>query len=83
MPVSHTDRPIFLSFLLQTNGSLSTLHVLYYHYQLIIAEILSYNADIISLQEVDAATHNSLLRPVLEANGYQGFYSNKVSYDVR
>mmetsp|Transcript_9689 Transcript_9689/g.21853 ORF Transcript_9689/g.21853 Transcript_9689/m.21853 type:complete len:1018 (-) Transcript_9689:104-3157(-) len=46
---------------------------------MIIAEILSYNADIICLQEVDAAIHDALLRPVLEANGYQGFYSNKVS----
>ncbi|KAL7528002.1 hypothetical protein ACHAXR_002223, partial [Thalassiosira sp. AJA248-18] len=46
---------------------------------MIIAEILSYKADIICLQEVDAAVHESLLRPVLEANGYQGYYSNKVS----
>ncbi|KAL7548068.1 hypothetical protein ACHAWF_011353 [Thalassiosira exigua] len=46
---------------------------------MIVAEILSYEADIICLQEVDAAVHDALLRPVLEANGYQGFYSNKVS----
>jgi len=43
------------------------------------AEILSYNADIICLQEVDAVIHDTLFRPVLEAKGYQGFYSNKVS----
>lgn len=46
---------------------------------MIIAEILAYKADIICLQEVDASIHDALLRPVLEANGYQGFYSNKVS----
>ena len=46
---------------------------------MIIAEILSYKADIICLQEVDAAIHNSLLGPVLKASGYQGFYSNKVT----
>ena len=45
---------------------------------MIVAELLSYNADVICLQEVDAAIHDSLLRPVLEANGYQGFYSSKV-----
>lgn len=47
--------------------------------KMIIAEILSYKADIICLQEVDASIHNSLLSPVLKANGYQGFYSNKVT----
>ena len=46
---------------------------------MIVAELLSYNADVICLQEVDASIHDSLLRPVLEANGYQGFYSNKAS----
>ena len=45
---------------------------------MIISELLSYKADVICLQEVDAAIHNALLAPVLEANGYQGFYSNKV-----
>ena len=47
--------------------------------KMIIAEILSYKADIICLQEVDAAIHDSLLGPVLTASGYQGFYSNKVT----
>lgn len=46
---------------------------------MIIAEILSYKADIICLQEVDATIHDSLLAPVLTASGYQGFYSNKVT----
>lgn len=45
---------------------------------MIVAEILSYKADIICLQEVDASIHNALLCPVLGASGYQGFYSNKV-----
>ncbi len=42
------------------------------------AEIISYDADIICLQEVDAAIHDGLIRPLLESKGYQGFYSNKV-----
>jgi mRNA deadenylase 3'-5' endonuclease subunit Ccr4 len=46
---------------------------------MIIAEILSYRADIICLQEVDASIHDSLINPVLSANGYEGFYSNKVT----
>lgn len=46
---------------------------------MIIAEILSYKADIICLQEVDASIHNSLISPVLRIKGYQGFYSNKVT----
>jgi len=46
---------------------------------MIVAEILSYKADIICLQEVDASIHDSLISPVLRANGYQGFYSNKVT----
>ena len=46
---------------------------------MIIAELLSYHADIICLQEVDLYIYKSLLRPVLEACGYQGFFSNKIS----
>eukprot|EP00804_Cyclotella_cryptica_P014470 CCRYP_004796-RB/>CCRYP_004796-RB protein AED:0.09 eAED:0.09 QI:737/1/1/1/1/0.85/7/1245/731 len=46
---------------------------------MIVAEILSYKADIICLQEVDASIHDALLCPVLGAMGYQGFYSNKVT----
>ena len=46
--------------------------------QMIVAEILAYNADIICLQEVDASVHDSLLYHVLTSCGYQGFYSNKV-----
>ena len=47
--------------------------------KMIIAEILSYKADIICLQEVDASIHNSLISPVLKSKGYHGFYSNKVT----
>ena len=46
---------------------------------MIVAELLSYNADILCLQEVDLNIYESLLRPVFEAHGYQGFFSNKVS----
>mmetsp|Transcript_21824 Transcript_21824/g.43771 ORF Transcript_21824/g.43771 Transcript_21824/m.43771 type:complete len:1027 (-) Transcript_21824:135-3215(-) len=46
---------------------------------MILAEIISYDADLICLQEVDASIHDGLIRPVLESKGYQGFYSNKVS----
>lgn len=46
---------------------------------MIVAELLSYHADVICLQEVDFHIYESLLRPVLEACGYQGFFSNKIS----
>jgi len=46
---------------------------------MIVAELLSYHADIICLQEVDLHIYKSLLRPVLEACGYQGFFSSKIS----
>jgi len=46
---------------------------------MIVAELLSYHADIVCLQEVDLHIYESLLRPVLEACGYQGFFSNKIS----
>lgn len=46
---------------------------------MLIYEILVYNADVICLQEVDTSIYDTLLRPVLESKGYQGFYSNKAS----
>ena len=46
---------------------------------MLIYEILAYSADVICLQEVDASIYDTLLRPVLESKGYQGFYSNKAS----
>ena len=45
---------------------------------MIVAELLSYNADILCLQEVDLNIYESLLRPVFEAHGYESFFSNKV-----
>jgi 2',5'-phosphodiesterase len=46
---------------------------------MIVAEILAYDTDIICLQEVDGSIYDSLLRPVFEAMGYQGYYTNKIS----
>mmetsp|Transcript_24748 Transcript_24748/g.59661 ORF Transcript_24748/g.59661 Transcript_24748/m.59661 type:complete len:1020 (+) Transcript_24748:65-3124(+) len=53
---------------------------------LIIHEILEYSPDVISLQEVDTDVFNGLLKPVLNAKGYEGYYSQKgvdVSSGVR
>lgn len=45
---------------------------------LILNEILSYQADVICLQEVDESIWRRLLRPVLEEHaGYQGYFSSK------
>ena len=44
---------------------------------LIVHELLSYNPDVISLQEVDTDVYNELLKPVFEAFGYEGYYSQK------
>jgi len=44
---------------------------------LIVHELLSYNPDIISLQEVDTDVFNELLKPTFEAFGYEGYYSQK------
>lgn len=46
---------------------------------MILAELLAYRADIICLQEVDLTIFDTLLRPVMYAMGYDGFYSNKAS----
>jgi mRNA deadenylase 3'-5' endonuclease subunit Ccr4 len=46
---------------------------------LLVYEILAYQPDIICLQEVDSGVFDELLRPVLEAHGYHGYYSNKAS----
>jgi hypothetical protein len=46
---------------------------------LLVYEILAYQPDIICLQEVDASIFDELLRPVLGAHGYHGYYSNKAS----
>jgi mRNA deadenylase 3'-5' endonuclease subunit Ccr4 len=44
---------------------------------LIVHEIIKYQSDIVCLQEVDRDVFNCLLRPCLEAHGYQGYYSEK------
>ena len=47
---------------------------------MIVAELLSYNADIICLQEVDGGLiYTSFIEPVMNAMGYDGYYSNKAS----
>jgi hypothetical protein len=46
---------------------------------LLVHEILAHQPDIICLQEVDSIIFEQLLRPVLKAHGYHGYYSNKVS----
>jgi hypothetical protein len=46
---------------------------------LLVYEILAYQPDIICLQEVDTGVFDELLRPVLGAHGYHGYYSNKAS----
>eukprot|EP00547_Thalassionema_nitzschioides_P001745 CAMPEP_0194216212 /NCGR_PEP_ID=MMETSP0156-20130528/18538_1 /TAXON_ID=33649 /ORGANISM="Thalassionema nitzschioides, Strain L26-B" /LENGTH=530 /DNA_ID=CAMNT_0038944927 /DNA_START=389 /DNA_END=1981 /DNA_ORIENTATION=- len=45
---------------------------------LLIHEILSYQADIICLQEVDASIYEALYLPILKAKGYEGFFAVKV-----
>ncbi len=44
---------------------------------LILHEILSYQADVICLQEVDYPVFETLLLPILQQYGYQGYYSGK------
>ena len=48
-------------------------------FPMIVAEILSYNADIVCLQEVDGSIYDSYFEPVMQAMGYDAFYSNKAS----
>ena len=46
-------------------------------FPLIVHEILSYNADIVCLQEVDEHIFERLLQPILNDYGYTGYYSSK------
>ena len=46
---------------------------------LLLHEILSYQADVICLQEVDESVWRGLFRPALEQAGYQGYFSGKIS----
>lgn len=50
---------------------------------LILHEIITYNADIICLQEVDEAVFQSLFQPAFTSLGFQGFYSGKVKDGTR
>ena len=44
---------------------------------LIVHEILEYRPDVIALQEVDTDVFEGLLKPVLTAQGYEGYFSQK------
>lgn len=46
-------------------------------FPMIVAEILSYMPDLITLQEVDRSVFHRLLMPVFRSRGYQGFFSSK------
>ncbi|XP_013200463.1 2',5'-phosphodiesterase 12 [Amyelois transitella] len=48
-----------------------------YRKQLIIKELLGYNADIICLQEVDRKIFNHCLSPLLECHGFKGRFYRK------
>ena len=53
---------------------------------MIVHEILEYSPDIIALQEVDTDVFTALLKPVLNAKGYEGYFSQKgvdATSDVR
>ena len=46
---------------------------------MILAELLAYRPDVITLQECDQTIFEELFQPCMAAYGYQGFYSNKAS----
>jgi mRNA deadenylase 3'-5' endonuclease subunit Ccr4 len=46
---------------------------------LLMYEILSYHADILCLQEVDWYIFQSYYQPLLESQGYQGYFASKLS----
>jgi mRNA deadenylase 3'-5' endonuclease subunit Ccr4 len=50
---------------------------------LILHELLSYNADVICLQEVDEIVYDTLFRPCMQCFNYQGYYSGKTSEGTR
>ncbi|KAK9456971.1 Endonuclease/exonuclease/phosphatase [Dipodascopsis uninucleata] len=45
-----------------------------YRRETIKQEIMEYDADILCVQEVDAATYDDFLLPIFEPKGYQGFF---------
>jgi mRNA deadenylase 3'-5' endonuclease subunit Ccr4 len=52
-------------------------------FPLLLHEMLSYDPDIMCLQEVDDLVYKSLLSPYLRAFGYAGFYSGKKNEGTR
>mmetsp|Transcript_13747 Transcript_13747/g.13293 ORF Transcript_13747/g.13293 Transcript_13747/m.13293 type:complete len:639 (+) Transcript_13747:547-2463(+) len=48
-----------------------------YRMQLVVREILTYDADIICLQEVDMKTFQLYILPIMRDHGYDGHYTNK------
>lgn len=50
-----------------------------YRSQMVAKELLSYNADIICLQECDKKVFDSYLNPLLNNDGFLGHYTNKSS----
>ena len=50
-----------------------------YRCQLVLEEILAYDADVVCLQECDAKLFHSYYSPMLACCGYQGCYTNKSS----
>jgi len=62
----------------QMYGHCKNEHIIKWRrHPLIVHELLSYNLDVISLQEVDTDVFNELLKPTFEAFGYEGYYSQK------
>ncbi|GFY50408.1 2',5'-phosphodiesterase 12 [Trichonephila inaurata madagascariensis] len=49
----------------------------YYRKQLLLKELLGYKSDIICLQEVEDRVFERDLEPILNSNGYIGFYTKK------
>jgi hypothetical protein len=53
-----------------------------YRAQLVGLELLSYDADVMCLQECDAKTYKSYYYPLLSEKGYDLHYTNKVRYGL-
>ena len=70
---------------IEDDGTTTYPHVKYEHVDktrripMIVGELLSYDPDVICLQEVDGSVYDAYLQPVFQAMGYDGYYSNKAS----